>query len=272
MGLFDLIRALLPKPSAPAPAAPPAPVPTPLPMSVRTDAADWIAAAKFDPKPAPSSGSIAAPVAAGSVGIRVDHLTRMGVSQANAEKYCSFLNEACARFSINSRARICAFISQICEESGNLSATTENLNYTAAGIMRIRTGWSAERAQSVVAGGPQSIANALYGGTLGNTDAGDGYKYRGRGFIQLTFKGNYAASGKGLGVDLVSNPDLVATPEYCALTAAEYWARNGCNQMSDPDTMDAVVAVTKKINGGYINLATRQANWNKAKAVFADLK
>jgi putative chitinase len=207
------------------------------------------------------------------VGITVEHLLKMGVSQLNADKYASFLNQACAKFKINTNARICAFISQICEESGNLSSVNENLGYTTKNMMTV---WpsrfpTAESTMQFV-GHPDLLANAVYGNRLGNSEPGDGYKYRGRGFIQLTFKGNYQASSKGLGVDLVSNPDLVSTPQYAALTAAEYWARNGCNEMADPDNLDAVVKVTKKINGGYINLDTRKAYWNKAKLVFADLK
>lgn len=207
------------------------------------------------------------------VGIRVDHLTGMGVSQANALKHVGYLNEACERFEINNHARICAFISQICEESGMLSVTEENLHYSAQRMHEVWPGKfpTADAAQYAVNGGPEGIADAVYGGRLGNDMHGDGYKYRGRGFIQLTFKANYEASSHGCGADLVTNPDLVALPEYAALTAAEYWKRNGCNEMSDPDNMDAVTRVTKKINGGYINLPARQANWKKAEIVFADL-
>jgi putative chitinase len=206
------------------------------------------------------------------VGIRVDHLLGMGVSQTNAEKYVGYLNDACERFQINTNARICAFIAQTCEESGNLSVISENLNYRPDVIVKLWPKFSYEVAKEACDSGPEAVGNLIYGNRMGNVNPGDGYKYRGRGFIQLTGRDNYALSSKFLGVDLVNNPDLVLQPEYCALTAAEYWQRNGCNELSDPDNEQAVEMVTKRINGGYINLDIRLANWRKAKRVFADIK
>lgn len=223
------------------------------------------------PAPEPEASPAPAPVAPG-VGITREHLRAMGVSADNAARYIDGINESCERFNIDTNARICAFIAQILEETGNLAMVNENLNYGAARLTQV---WPSRfptiEAAQPYAGNPEKLANAVYGGRLGNSDPGDGYKYRGRGFIQLTFKGNYQASSDGLGVDLVSDPDLVSTPEYCALTSAEYWTRNGCNEMADGDSLDAITRITKRINGGYVNLDTRKANWQKAKRVFSDL-
>lgn len=254
MGFLDILAKILTKPVAPIVA--PAVVVSPFPV--------------ISPAFGPST-SVAVSTQHG-VGIRVDHLVGMGVSQANALKYVGFLNHACEHFEINNHARICAFIAQTCEESGNLSTVSEDLNYRADVVCRLWPRFTLAQASAACSAGPEAVGNLIYGGRMGNINPGDGYKFRGRGFIQLTGHDNYAESSKRLGVDLIANPDLVLVPEYCALTAADYWKNAGCNELSDPDTEESVKVVTKRINGGYINLETRLFNWRKAEVVFKDLK
>jgi len=277
MSFFDFLAAAFGPKSIANPAVEPTQVATMTPVSAPAVEQPTPQMSKVDEKPA-VSGPMAPPTAIAAnpdihgVGIRVDHLVKMGASQANALKYCGYLNEACERFKINNFARICAFICQTFEESGNLSTVDENLHYNAVTMNRVWPKISLAEAQQVCAGGPQVVAERVYGGRMGNVNPGDGYKYRGRGFIQLTGHDNYAATSKALGVDFVGNPELIKEPEYCALSAAQYWHDAGCNEMSDPDNIDAVTHVTKKINGAWTNIDLRLANWRKAEQVFADLK
>lgn len=153
------------------------------------------------------------------------------------------------------------FMGQNAHESMGFTRLTENLNYSAAGLRKtfgkyIKTDSEAQ----ALAGDPESIANRVYGGRLGNTEAGDGFKYRGRGFVQLTGKANYAAAGKALGLDLVKNPDLAADPDVAAKIAAWYWQANVASKGAGDDVTQA----TKRINGGLNGLADRQkrvAEW-----------
>ena len=106
---------------------------------------------------------------------------------------------------------------------------------------------------------PEKIANLVYGSRMGNGDeaSGDGYKFRGRGYIQLTGKNNYAAFGKAINEDITANPDLVST-KYPLLSAAWFWSSNSLNALADKGADDAsVTAITKRVNGGTIGLPDR---------------
>lgn len=259
MGLFDVLGKLFSKPAVPlVPTMPTAPVPVAAPIPA-------MQAPVEAPKPVPERKL--------SVGLTVEHLLKMHVSPANAQKYVGPLNIACEKMEINTHSRICHFISQICEESGNLSTTHENLGYNTKNMMTV---WP-KRFPTVEStlpylGKPDLLANSVYGNRMGNTEPGDGYKYRGRGFIQLTGKSNYAAAAKRMGIDFVKNPDLVALPEYIALVAADYWKHAGCNQLADVDTFAQITVITQRINGGLTNLKIRQEYWQRAKLAFADIK
>jgi putative chitinase len=146
-------------------------------------------------------------------------------------------------------------------ESGGFKFLKENLNYSAAALMRtwpsrfpdIDTAEKYER-------NPEKIANKVYGGRMGNTEEGDGAKYIGRGLIQLTGKENYANCGLGLGVDLLGNPDWLSNPKYAVMSAGWFWNKKNLNQYAD--TMD-IETMTKRINGGSIGIADRTAKINK---------
>lgn len=168
--------------------------------------------------------------------------------------------DTAARFAINTPLRLAHFLAQCGHESGGFRATQENLNYSAKGLMGIfkkyfPTQSLAEQYQR----NPQKIASKVYGGRMGNgpESTGEGFKFRGRGYIQLTGKENYTAFGKSINEDMTANPDKVAT-HYPLLSAAWFFNKNGLHRMSDEGATDAVVTkVTKRVNGGTIGLADR---------------
>ena len=172
------------------------------------------------------------------------------------------LTAAFHRFDISTPERQAAFIGQCAHESGNFKTLQENLNYSAKGL---NATWPSRFASEADAQpfhrNPEKIANKVYSGRMGNTDEGDGWKYRGRGLIQLTGKDNYRLASDALGVDFVANPDLVLTKENAALTAAWYWNKRGLNKEADAKDF---TGMTKKINGGTIGLADRVAHINTA--------
>ncbi len=172
------------------------------------------------------------------------------------------LTAAFHRFDISTPERQAAFIGQCAHESGNFKTLQENLNYSAKGLHATwPSRFASEEAAQPFHRNPEKIANKVYSGRMGNTEEGDGWKYRGRGLIQLTGKDNYRFASDALGVDFVANPDLVLTREYAALTAAWYWNKRGLNKEADAKDF---TGMTKKINGGTIGLADRVAHINTA--------
>ena len=138
--------------------------------------------------------------------------------------------------------------------------TQENLNYSAKGLNGIfKKYFPTEAAAAPYNRNPQKIANKVYSNRMGNgTEAsGDGYKFRGRGYIQLTGKDNYTAFGKSIGVDIPNNPDSVATT-YALASAAWFFSKNGLHKIADEGASDVVVTkITKRVNGGTIGLPDR---------------
>lgn len=164
------------------------------------------------------------------------------------------------KFEINTPLRLAHFLAQCAHESGGFKVTQENLNYSAKGLLGIfKKYFPTEELAKQYERQPQKIANRVYANRMGNGDeaSGDGYKCRGRGFIQLTGKDNYNAFGKSIGVDVLSNPDLVAT-QYPLLSAAWFFNTNGLHKLSDGGANEATVTVvTKRVNGGVIGLDAR---------------
>ena len=178
------------------------------------------------------------------------------------------LNETFARFNINSVRQQAAFIGQCGHECGNFRILEENLNYKAEALTKLwPKRFDASKAQ-VCARNPKLIANTVYSSRMGNRDeaSGDGFRFRGRGCIQLTGHANYYHAGQALGVDFVMQPDLVATPKYAALTAGWFWDTHGCNKLAE---MGDWVALTKRINGGTIGYDDRVKHTNEAIAVLS---
>jgi putative chitinase len=172
----------------------------------------------------------------------------------------SQIPDTAARFELNTPLRLAHFLAQCGHESGGFKATQENLNYSASGLKGIfgkyfKEAGLAEQYQR----NPQKIASRVYGGRMGNgpESTGDGFKFRGRGYIQLTGKDNYTAFGKAINEDMTANPDKVAT-HYPLLSAAWFFTKNGLHKIADQGASDAVVTqVTKRVNGGTIGLADR---------------
>jgi putative chitinase len=177
------------------------------------------------------------------------------------------LNETFSRFNITTKNQMAMFIGQCSHECGNFRLLEENLNYKAATLMKLwpRRFPTLEKANEY-SGNPKKIANSVYCSRMGNRDenSGDGFRFRGRGIIQITGHSSYFHAGKALGVDLVSNPDLASNPKYAALTGGWFWSTHNCN--APADALD-YTKVTKIINGGTIGLDDRIAHVKQALAV-----
>lgn len=174
--------------------------------------------------------------------------------------------DTAARFGITTPLRLAHFLSQCGHESGNWRAVRENLNYSAKGLMGIfKKYFPNATLANAYQRQPEKIANRVYASRMGNGPeaSGDGYKYRGRGYIQLTGKVNYTAFDKTVPEDITSNPDLVAT-KYPLASAAYFFNSNKLWNICDQGATPAVVtAVTKRVNGGTIGLADRVKHFNE---------
>jgi putative chitinase len=168
--------------------------------------------------------------------------------------------EVASKFGINTPLRVAHFLAQCGHESGGFRVTQENLNYSAKGLNGIfKKYFPTEASAAAYARQPQKIANKVYANRMANGSeaSGDGYKFRGRGYIQLTGRDNYTQFGKAIGVDIPNNPDLVSST-YALASAAWFWSKNGLNKLADVGASDsAVTSITKRVNGGTIGLADR---------------
>lgn len=145
------------------------------------------------------------------------------------------LNRAMARWKIDSPVRQAAFLAQVGHESGQLRRLVENLNYSAEALVRTWPNRFTAQNAGAYARQPERIANRVYGGRMGNGQetSGDGWRYRGRGLIQLTGRDNYRRAGQALGLPLLENPELLEQPEHAAQSAAWWWATHGLNELAD---------------------------------------
>jgi len=164
------------------------------------------------------------------------------------------------KFQINTQLRLAHFLAQCAHESGNFKAVNENLNYGAAGLRSIFGKYFKDDASAKASERkPEKIANKVYASRMGNGDeaSGDGFKFRGRGYIQLTGKDNYSAFDKVVDDDILSAPELVAN-KYPLLSAAWFWNSRSLNALADKGaTVADVTAITKKVNGGTHGLDDR---------------
>ena len=167
--------------------------------------------------------------------------------------------DTAAKFNITNTLRLAHFLAQCGHESGGFKAVSENLNYGAAGLQSIFKKYFTAQTAAEYQRKPEKIANIVYANRMGNGNqaSGDGYKFRGRGYIQLTGKDNYTSFDKTVEDDILANPDLVAT-KYPLSSAAFFFNKNGLWAICDKGADDATVtAVTKRVNGGTIGLADR---------------
>jgi putative chitinase len=177
------------------------------------------------------------------------------------------LNATFARFNISTPIQQASFIGQCSHECGNFKVLEENLNYRAETLMKLwKSRFPTIEIANEYARNPKKIANKVYSSRMGNRDeaSGDGYRFRGRGCIQLTGHANYFHAGQACGVDFVMEPDLVATPMYAAMTAGWFWDTHKLNDFANRKDY---VGMTKKINGGTIGLQDRIAHIEQALAV-----
>ena len=176
------------------------------------------------------------------------------------------LNTAMNRYQIVGSKRIAVFIAQVGHESGQLTRLVENLNYSAEALQRAWPSRFSAKLAADVARKPEQIANIAYGNRMGNTATGDGWKYRGRGLIQITGKDNYRACGEALGLDLIAQPELLEKPQHACMSAAWFWATKGLNTLADSDKFNVI---TLRINGGQNGAVDRQALYARALKVLA---
>jgi putative chitinase len=187
-----------------------------------------------------------------------------------ALKWFPHLTRAMEKYGITTVEEQASFLAQISHESNMLSALEENLNYSSDGLAKT---WPS-RYRDKVTGKPNSlaqllhrrgisIANNCYANRMGNGDvsSGDGWKYRGRGLIQLTGRNMYKKCGDAIGLDLINKPDLLLQPEAAALSAAWYWHVSGLDALDDDES---ITAETRVINGGTNGLADRENKFKKA--------
>jgi putative chitinase len=169
-------------------------------------------------------------------------------------------------FQINTPLRMSHFLAQCAHESGNFKTVSENLNYVAKGVLRTFKKYFPTEAKALqYERNPEKIANLVYANRMGNgtESSGDGFKYRGRGYIQLTGKINYKAFDKLVVEDIIVNPSLVAT-KYPLLSAAWFWNSRALNSLADKGATDvAVILITKKVNGGVHGLNDRLDKFKK---------
>jgi len=176
------------------------------------------------------------------------------------------------KFEINTPLRLAHFLAQCGHESGGFRLVKENLNYSAKGLMGIfKKYFPTEALAKIYERKPEKIANKVYSSRMGNGDeaSGEGAKFCGRGYIQLTGKTNYQSFFKSIGADINTDPTLVAT-QYPLASAAWFFNKNGLHKIADGGATDAVVtSITKRVNGGTIGLPDRIKHFKEYHALLA---
>jgi putative chitinase len=199
----------------------------------------------------------------------LEHLIASGAGESIAQKWIASVQQACTRFDIQSPERIAAFLAQVSHESAAFTTTIENLNYSAALLKKVfRRYFPDDATASSFAHQPEKIANRVYANRLGNGPeaSGDGWKYRGRGLIQLTGRDNVTAYSTGVYGDnrLVDDPSPLSAVNDASLSAGWFWDAHQLNQLADQGQFELI---TKRINGGLNGLEDRVAKWNAVRRV-----
>jgi putative chitinase len=192
-----------------------------------------------------------------------------GTGNGNIAMYLPVLNDLLPLYEVNTPARIAGFIAQIAVESGKLARTVENLNYSSIGLARVFSRHFTVEEFATFAGQPERIANRVYANRLGNgpEESGDGWRYRGRGLIQVTGKGNYQAYSRDTYKDdrCVLHPDTLADPYDAVRSALWYWKKNNLNALAD--TRD-IRQMSLRVNGGLNGYEDRRYYYEKACSEF----
>lgn len=198
--------------------------------------------------------------------LTVSQFSKLFPNCKDAEGWVAAMNEVFPKYEINTPHRIAAFIAQCGHESGGWRVFSENLNYSAKALDSLFGKYFAKagRDSTEYERQPEKIANVIYANRMGNGDtaSGEGFKYRGRGPIQLTGKDNYSAFSADMGVNVVDDPDQVANDKKIALMSAIwFWNKNKLNQYADSGD---IKTMTRRINGGFIGLEDRIHHYEEA--------
>jgi Predicted chitinase len=181
------------------------------------------------------------------------------------------LSDACALYAINTPTRLAAFLAQVGHESAGLTVTIENLHYRAEGLLKTWPKRFTPELAKELAQRPAEIAEHVYGGRMGNSHPGDGYRFRGRGLLQVTGRANYEVVNEMLGKvpnapDLLALPEALAEPKWAAYSAAAFWDYCGLNRNADAGDFRGI---TRRINGGELGMADRIKRYERARQVLA---
>lgn len=189
-----------------------------------------------------------------------------GMSPEQAALWLPYVTESAERFDFAAPRRMAMWLSQVCDESDNFLRLRESLNYRASAL---RANWPkrfpSDEIANLYAHQQEKIANKVYGGRLGNgpEESGDGWRFRGRGLVQITGRANYKACGVALKVDLEEHPELLETHRLAALSAGWYWDVRKLNVPADKGDVDTV---SRLVNGGHIGTEDRPARYRRALA------
>lgn len=203
-----------------------------------------------------------------------EHLSELLGGNPTSDEWYSAMAEVLPKYEINTAERVAGFVAQCAHESGNFLRLEENLNYSAEALERVfgRYFGEGKRSAAEYARQPEKIANYIYmdefrtaRGALGNTEAGDGWRFRGRGLKQLTGRNNYTAFGRTIDLNAEDAAEYVATKQGALESACWFWDRAKCNDFADARDIEGM---SKKINGGTIGLEDRVNRWNKALDLF----
>lgn len=189
------------------------------------------------------------------------------LSDSKCREYLPYLLKIMSEFEINTPLRVATFIAQTAHESGGYITLIENLNYSAQRLLQVFPRKFTQATAINYDRQPQKIANYLYANKIGNGDetSGDGWRYKGRGVVQVTGRGNYKACGVELGLDLIAFPELLEQSLNAFRSAGWYWKSRNCNSFADRGDF---IGLTKAINGGLNGLDDRKAYYARAKSVF----
>jgi putative chitinase len=188
----------------------------------------------------------------------------VGGNPPYAEQWYDALCQILPDYEIDTPQRLAAFLAQTAHESGGYRAIKENLNYRAVTLRKVFPKYfPTDESAAQYAGKPEMIANKVYGNRMGNGDesSGDGYRYCGRGLIQLTGKDNYTRYAQSLEISVEEASEHLTTFEGCVQSAAWFWENNNLNQWADKGD---ILTLTKRINGGTIGLEDRIKHYNHA--------
>ena len=193
-----------------------------------------------------------------------EHLQEILPNNPNIDGWYDALVKLLPEYEINSPQRVAAFLAQCAHESGGFKALKENLNYKAESLCRVFPKYFRDMATATqYAHQQEKIANRVYGNRMGNGDeaSGDGYRYCGRGLIQLTGKNNYTAFAESIETPVEELPEYLSTFEGAVQSACWFWETNNLNQYADSND---IVTMTKRINGGTIGLEDRKKHYEHA--------